>query len=588
MKLLMRINSSLNFLFFIGWVSFSAQAQDQQQPAEAISTQEVLVIKSYTPSLSDAFKINSSPLTADSLKERDKKLVYKIKPIDVKSTFEPNKATPLKLKKRTSSSPFNTLFSGGLGILKQFYLNASSVVELDRTQNVGMSFYRDGFDHQFENRLFESAQSFSQFGMHHNLRSTSYNVSTQLQFTGQRNNYFGLYDREWDSFLTNAYQPEIKRNYFKLRTHWNWFDSKLRSLTFQANSSSDNFSTSEQQLAIASTFFTSLGAGQLKAKLDLQGINSSFELPFYQNQQQEFTQGLGKSSLFWIYNKKGLKLRLGAGVSYIEGDQTLNSKLNYYPDLEVYYKKKGSVIAPYLKGQGGIELTSYRGSVLQNPYLAPITALQPQFNRYNASLGIRSSLLSVLNFDLGFIYDQVENFQYFRRLPLQIASDEKVYRLSNAFENTYADLSLYGFRAQLRIDLAQYNFIHFETAYRYFDTVGEVALYNTPSLQMNWKSQFRYKEFITVSFNGEVWGDRLALRHVILQDQINRSSYEEEFNLPLFIRSTASIAIKLNEQFDAFLKARYTTEGIHGQWSYYQEPNLLILGGITYKFDFQY
>ncbi len=78
------------------------------------------------------------------------------------------------------------------------------MVELDRMQSVGLSFYRDGFNGQFENALLDNAQSFSQFGMHHNLRSTSYNVNTQLQFTGQRNNYFGLYEQDWDPFLLTA------------------------------------------------------------------------------------------------------------------------------------------------------------------------------------------------------------------------------------------------------------------------------------------------------------------------------------------------------------------------------------------------
>ena len=160
--------------------------------------------------------------------------------------------------------------------------------------------------------------------------------------------------------------------------------------------------------------------------------------------------------------KNDLKLKLGAGIAYLEGDATLNSKLNYYPEIEVFYQKKKSVIAPYLKAQGGVQLTSYNSSAMKNPFLAPITALQPQYNRYNASLGIRSSLSSILNFDLGLLYDQVENFQFFKRLPFQRVADTNAYRLSNAFENAYADLSLYGLRAQLRIDLAKYNFIHFE------------------------------------------------------------------------------------------------------------------------------
>ena len=64
--------------------------------------------------------------------------------------------------------------------------------------------------------------------------------------------------------------------------------------------------------------------------------------------------------------------------------------------------------------------------------------------------------------------------------------------------------------------------------------------------------------------------------------------YAEEFTLPLFFRSTAHATIKLNDQFDAFVKGRFSNSETHGQWGFYQEPSFLLLVGVTYKFDFQY
>jgi len=53
-------------VFFIG-IS-SAQNKDDQ----TLGTQEVLVVKSYSPSLSDAFKIKSAPQLPDSLSSTEK------------------------------------------------------------------------------------------------------------------------------------------------------------------------------------------------------------------------------------------------------------------------------------------------------------------------------------------------------------------------------------------------------------------------------------------------------------------------------------------------------------------------------------
>jgi hypothetical protein len=583
----MKIDISFVYALLFLWFGHGfLYAQDDTN--EGLSTQEVLVVKSYTPSLSDAFKITEGPKIPDSLKATNKTLIYKIIPIDVVSTFEPNKATPLKLKKRSSSTPYNTFFSGGFGSKSQLYLNISSVIELDRTQRFGLNVYRDGFGSDVGNSLLKSSQSFSQFGTHHNLRSNNYNVNTQLQFTAQKNNYFGLYDRNWDDFLIGSLTPEVKRNYFKFRTYWDWFDSFLRSLSFQANITSDNFTTSEQQLNVKADFTAPFAGGNFQANTEIQGQNSLFSQPFFENQTQEFTQGIGKVGLEWLYNENDLKLKIGAGVAYFEGDESLSSKLNYYPEIEVFYQKKGNSIAPYLTASGGVRVNSYRETAIFNPYIAPITELRPTFNRYNAMLGIRSSVSSVLNFNFGLLYDQVENYQFYQRLPLDIKGSNDSYRLSNSFENKYANVDLYGVKARLRIDLAKNNFVHFETVYRHFELTDDQVLYNIPALQMNWKSQFKFKDILTLAFNGEVWGNRSALEHIILQDQANQSIYPEEISLPLFLRSSAHLTIKLNEQFDAFVKGRFSNSDIHGQWGYFQEPSLLLLGGVTYKFDFQY
>lgn len=583
----MKIDISFVYALLFLWFGHGfLYAQDDTN--EGLSTQEVLVVKSYTPSLSDAFKITEGPKIPDSLKATNKTLIYKIIPIDVVSTFEPNKATPLKLKKRSSSTPYNTFFSGGFGSKSQLYLNISSVIELDRTQRFGLNVYRDGFGSDVGNSLLKSSQSFSQFGTHHNLRSNNYNVNTQLQFTAQKNNYFGLYDRNWDDFLIGSLTPEVKRNYFKFRTYWDWFDSFLRSLSFQANITSDNFTTSEQQLNVKADFTAPFAGGKFQANTEIQGQNSLFSQPFFENQTQEFTQGIGKVGLEWLYNENDLKLKIGAGVAYFEGDESLSSKLNYYPEIEVFYQKKGNSIAPYLTASGGVRVNSYRETAIFNPYIAPITELRPTFNRYNAMLGIRSSVSSVLNFNFGLLYDQIENYQFYQRLPLDIKGSNDSYRLSNSFENKYANVDLYGVKARLRIDLAKNNFVHFETVYRHFELTDDQVLYNIPALQMNWKSQFKFKDILTLAFNGEVWGNRSALEHIILQDQANQRIYPEEISLPLFLRSSAHLTIKLNEQFDAFVKGRFSNSDIHGQWGYFQEPSLLLLGGVTYKFDFQY
>ena len=78
---------------------FSISSSYAQKKESSIETERIIIVKSFTPSLSDAFKIKSDPSISDSISNEKFELVYDLKKIPVISTFEPNKATPLKLKK---------------------------------------------------------------------------------------------------------------------------------------------------------------------------------------------------------------------------------------------------------------------------------------------------------------------------------------------------------------------------------------------------------------------------------------------------------------------------------------------------------
>lgn len=570
---------------------FSFELQAQNDDKSKIGIQEIIIVKSYSPSLNEVFKIKSNPKVPDSLKTSKKNISYKILNVPVISTFKPNKATPLKLKQRKLFLPFNTIFSGAYGNKNQLFLNISNVTEIDRNQRFGVRFYKDGFSDNINNTLLKSNQKYSDFGLNHNLRSSDYNLNTYFTFTSNINNYFGLNNKSLDTIFLRNIDPEIRRNNLKIRTHWNWYNFFLRSFTFQANMASDNFNTLEQQIALKNKFDFDLGAGKLKGELKIFGFKTNFESSYYEKSILEFTQGLGAIDLFWHSNKSNLNIKIGAGASYILGVDKISNNLVYYPQIELLYKKPGNVLLPYFKGDGGITLNTYSSLTKKNPYLAPSSNLTPSFSKYNLNVGIRSKLASVLNFDMGFIFDQIENFNFFERLPFDNDNNLISYRLSNSFQSNYADTNLYGIKTSIRIDLVKDNFIFFETRYNYYETQEKQILWNTPSLEMNWESQVKLRDFIALSITGSLWGIRdSSLRPIFFEQSLvdAQAIPPDKETLPLFFRTSTHISFKITEQFDLFIKARLNSSGIHGRWAYYPEAPLLVLGGLTYKFDFQY
>ena len=468
------------------------------------------------------------------------------------------------------------------------YYDVSSVIAIDRKQSFGLKLYRDGFDSDITNTLLKSNQNYSRFGLHHNLRSNNYSVNSSMQLIGAKNNYYGLYDKEWDFQIINFPDPSVKRNFFKLRTHWDWYDFVVKDMEFQANITTDNFNTSEQQVVLNTDFEMPFGEGEITASTSIIGINTIFNKSYYDGIVQEKTTGLGSFRLFWQNRSSDLKLKIGGGISYVQGTTDLSSSLLYYPEVEIFFHKNAAVIIPYFTANGGITLNSYQSLSQINPYLAPSTTLKPTFNKYNSELGVRSSLASVLNFDFGLLYDQIENFMLFERLPFDFDNIENSYSLSNAFENKYSNLDMYGFRASLRLDLAKNNFIRLETLYRHFESNDLQSLWNIPSVEMNWEGQFKWKDLVTFSFQGSMLGNRtIAYRPIFLGQQAESVTFQEQL-APIFISTTSHLSVKLTEQFDVFAKIKTNSKGPYGRWAYFQEPPFLILGGVTYKFDFPY
>ena len=568
---------------------FSISSSYAQKKESSIDTERIIIVKSFTPSLSDAFKIKSDPSISDSISNAKFELVYDLKKIPVISTFEPNKATPLKLKQKILYNPFNTFFSGAFGNKNQLFFNISSLVEIDRSQRIGFNFYKDGFGNDLDNTVLRSNQNYNEIGFNHNLRSNQYNVNTQFKFSKSLNNYFGLNENVSDQSFINLIDPQIRRNNFKVRSNWNWYDNFLNNFILQANLSTDNFDSIEKQIGLSANFGSELARGNFKGKIKIQGLNTRFVSSYFQKIQEEYSQAQGSLSVFWQNTSNDFRFKIGAGVSYFLGIDQISNDLIYYPEIEILYQKKENKLTPYLKAIGGANLNSYRSLSDVNPYLAPTTTLIPTFNKYNIQLGMRSRLASVLNFDFGLIFDEVENFNYYQRLPFDNENELESYRLSNAFESKYLDLSFYGFNASIIINMIKDNFIRFETSYRFFNTKDEEVLWNIPSLQANWESQIKWNDRLAFSFKGSMWGDRSAsLRPIFLEQDLSNDLIINEEILPIFIRSSAHITYKLTKQFDIFFKGRFNSKGIHGRWSYYPEPPLLILGGITYKFDFQY
>ena len=83
----------LLFMFLLSSITASAQDQDD------LGTEVVNIVKPYTPTISDAFKVKETPMLNDSISTTKKKVSYSIFSVPVASTFTPAKGKAAKVEK---------------------------------------------------------------------------------------------------------------------------------------------------------------------------------------------------------------------------------------------------------------------------------------------------------------------------------------------------------------------------------------------------------------------------------------------------------------------------------------------------------
>ena len=87
--------------------TFSLQAQEEKD--KTIETDRVIVVKAYTPTISDAFKVKTIPKLGDSATYQKKELRYSIFSVPVASTFTPAKGRAADIERPKESNCMITM-----------------------------------------------------------------------------------------------------------------------------------------------------------------------------------------------------------------------------------------------------------------------------------------------------------------------------------------------------------------------------------------------------------------------------------------------------------------------------------------------
>lgn len=565
-----------------------AYAQDEKD----LGTETVTVVKPYSPTVSDAFKIKSAPILNDSIVLAKKEIRYSIFSVPVASTFTPAKGKAATVQKSSPEKLYNSYVSLGLGNFNNALLDFYTSRDIDRGNqrvDIGLNHFSSRgdldftpLDTDFYNTKLEAAYS-------NRGRDFDWGISSAARH--QLYNWYGLPEGDYDeAFIAGI---DEKQQYFnvELGAHLNQEDSFLSNGEVFVKRFWDKVESAENRALISTTFNFPLSEEDLTitAKGDYVGgefvnadVNNTANTPSIPYSQFQ----VGVSPSIRIVRDE-LTLNLGANLVYGMDGETNESNFYIYPQVTASYRLLDDLVIVYGGVSGQLTQNSYADFVDNNPYVSPTLTIQPTDQQYDASIGFKGQLFPNLSYNIRGSYSAENRKPLFKLNPQNsFRDDEKGYYYGNSFEVFYDDVKTLGIFGELNVDVNRNFTLGINASVYQYDTETDNPAWNLPNLRGSLFMDYQIDEQWFMGANIFFVGEREDLSADVIPNAQPSDYPASILTLDSYFDANAHIGYRLSDQLSVFAKASNLANNDYQQWANFRVQSLQILAGVTYKFDF--
>jgi len=563
------------------------QAQEQKD----IGTETVTVVKPYSPTVSDAFKLKSSPVLDDSIVLQNKKIDYNIFSVPVASTFTPAKGKAARVKKTPPPRLFNSYASVGLGNFNNALLDLYTSRELNR----GEDLFDIGLRHHSSRGDIESTPLDANF--YNTKLEGSYAKKNRdmewgagLEFQHQLYNWYGVAQEEFDPALISGLDEtqnyfsigatadiEMEDGFFKkgnllLRRFWDATESGENRIVVQPTIElpiTDELVTIGTKLDYVSGNFEN---ESLNSTVNTMGSNYS-----------HFQVGVTPSLLIL---RDDLTLNLGASLVYGLDTENSDSQFFIYPSVTASYRVVEDNVIAYGGIEGKLRQNSYYDLVAENPFVSPTLEIQPTDQQYDAYIGLKGQLLPNLGYNLKGSYTAENRRPLFLLNPENtLRTDDSGYFLGNSFQVFYDDIKTLGFFGELNLDINRNFTLGMNVEFYDYDTETDNPAWNLPNIKGALFMDYQIDENWFVGGNLFYVGEREDLEAQAIANATPSEFPAAIISLDAFFDANLQAGYRFNEQLTIFVKASNLANNDYQRWANFRVQGFQALAGVSYKFD---
>jgi hypothetical protein len=561
-----------------------------QKKDENIGTEVVNVVKPYTPTISDAFKVKETPVLDDEGNSKKETIKYNIFSFPVASTFTPSKGKAEGVEKEEQAHLFNNYATFGAGNYGTF--NA----ELFVNQELGANDYVGGiFRHlssqggiknvELTDKFFDTSIDFT-YGIRE--RDLSWNVD--LGYQNQIYNWYGL-PAGFGSSLTpidranliDGINPQQSYNNIYLGSKISLNESILKEASVKFNHFSDAFGSSENRFYVKPSLEFNISDKVIKTNVIVDYVGGSFEKNYSNTNSIKYGfTNFGIAPSFEI-QEDDWTVNIGVGLFYSLGTQNSSNKFYVYPQINASLNVVGDLMIFYAGAEGNLEQNTYSDFVNLNPYLSPTLNIAPTDKQYDIFAGLKGKLTNTVSYNLRASYVNERDKALFKSNDYNENSTNEDYAFGNSLQVVYDDMKTVSFYGELKADVSEDVTFGIDGTFSSYTNEIQSEAWNLPSMKLNANVDFnitdKWYAGANVFFVGERKDQKLNMDivYVIAPSPITLDSY---FDV------NAHLGFKYSERLTAFLRANNITNKSYQKWLDYPVQGFQAVLGVNYKFDF--
>lgn len=576
----------------IAFFAFATQFTFGQVKDENIGSEVVNIVKPYTPTISDAFKVKETPAIEDEDNTQKETITYNIFSFPVASTFTPAKGKAADVDKAEKVKLYNNYATLGFGNYPTINAELFITESLNRNSYIGGMLRHLSSQGGIKDVVLDDKYYNTSLDVTYGVRERDMNWNIDLGVKNQIYNWYGLpvENNFFDQTTIDAIDPSQSYNTIVLGGKVEFKKSIFKDASMQFKRFSDKLGSGENRFFVKPSFDVEAFDQKIKADVIVDYVGGSFEKTYDDSGSIDYSNVLFGAKPSILYQKDDLSVQIGAGVFYTTAkiNGVSDSKLFVYPNVKASYRIVGDILVGYAGAEGGLTQNSYADFVEQNSFVSPTLFIAPTDNKFDIYAGLKGKLANSVAFNIrGSLKNEDNKALFVSNEYILGNTNTEGYAYGNSFNVVYDNVKTISFFGELKADFSKNVIFGINGTYNNFTSDVQAEAWNLPQLKVGTTLDFNLTEKWYAGTNVFFVGERKDV--VTVQDDllINPGTFtQQEVTLDSYFDLNAHIGYKYNARLTAFLKGNNLANQQYNRWANFPVQGIQIMLGANYKFDF--